>query len=480
MAISSAGVGSGLDVQSIISQLVAIEQQPVKQLQAKSSVLQTKMSAFGQIKSDLSALQDAAQALVSATTWDSKSFTSNNTSAVTGTATSTALASSFSLEVSNLASAQSLKTGPLASTYTAPSTGTLSIQLGAWDANGNFGAAASAAISIDVTAGDSLATIAASINAKQSTAGVTATVITTGSTQQLLLRGNATGEQAGFQITASSGLEDLGYTATPAVLDGLGAVVTPAVYSGLTKTQSAADASILIDGIAVTSATNTVADAVPGVTLNLLAKTTTPAQITIGVDKESIKTKIQSFQDAYNKLNTDLKTQTKYDPASKAGGPLLGDSTVSGLQSMLRSILGAAGPAESTLSRLSDVGLEIQADGSLKTATTKLDAALQNPANLKAFFATNTGSSTGANGIAKRIYDFAFSANSVSGNVTAHSAAFQKRIDQNTKSIDSMNDRVDSYRARLVSQYAALDKNMARLNGLNSYITSQVAQWNKS
>lgn len=474
MAISSAGVGSGLNVQSIISQLVAVEQQPIRQLQARSSALQTKVSAFGQIKSDLSALQDAAQALVSATTWDSKSFTSNNTSAVTGTATSTALASSFLLNVNNLASGQSIKSGALATGYTAPTTGTLTIELGQWNTNGSFTDGSSDAVTIDVTAGDSLSTIAAAINAKSTAAGVTATVVTAGTTQQLLIRSNTTGASAGFQISASAGLEAFGHKAVEN---------TPGVFTlegSMTKSQSAADASITIDGVTVTSASNTVANAVPGVSLNLLAATTTPAQITVGVDKEAIKTKIQAFQDAYNKLNTDLKTQTKYDPTSKSGGPLLGDSTVSGLQSMLRSILGATGPAGTTFTRLSDVGLEIQADGSLKTSTAKLDVALQNPANMKTFFATNTGSSTGANGIAKRIYDFAFNANSVGGTVTAHSASFQKRIEQNNKTIEAMNDRIESYQARLVSQYTALDKNMAKLNGLSTYVSSQLAQWNKS
>lgn len=473
MAISSAGIGSGLNVQSIVSQLVAVESQPVKLLQNKSAVLQTKFSAFGQVKSDLSALQDAALGLVNATTWDSKTFTSNNTSAITGTATSTALSSSFSLSVNNLASGQSIKSTALPTTYKAPATGTLSIQLGTWNTDGSFTGGAATAVSVDVTADDSLATIAASINAKSTAAGITATVVTANGNQQLLLRSNSTGAAAGFQVTASAGLEQFGYAATE---------TSPGVFgiSGLlTGTQAATDASITIDGVAVTSATNTVADAVPGVTLNLLAKTTTPAQISIGVDKAAIKTKIQTFQDAYNKLNTDLKAQTKYDATTKTGGPLLGDSTVSGLQSMLRSLVGATGPSTSTINRLSNLGLEIQADGSLSTNMTKLDAGLQDTANVKAFFATNTGTSS-LNGIAKRIYDFAFAANGIGGTVSTHSTGFQKQIDQNNKSIDAFNTHLASYQKQLLAQYNALDANMAKLNSLSSYVTQQVAQWNKS
>ncbi len=481
MAISSPGIGSGLNITSIVSQLVAVEQQPVQLLQAKGSTLQTKLSVFGQVKSELSALQDAAHALMDSGTWDSKSFSSGNTSAVTGTATASALSSSFSLEVGNLATAQSLKTVGVSSTYKATATGKLNIQLGQWGANGSFTGAGSA-VSVDVTTGDSLATIAAAINAKQATAGVTATIITSGSTQQLLLRGTATGAQSGFQITADSGLEQFGYpktVTTPAVLDSLGAVLTPAVYSGMTSTQDATDANFTVDGIAITSATNTVTDAVPGVTLNLLAKTSSPVQVSIDVDKTAIKAKIQTFQDAYNKLTADLKTQTAYNAATKVGGPLLGDGTVTGMQTMLRSLVGGNGPAGNSIGRLSDLGLEIQADGSLSTNSTKLDSALQDPVNVKAFFAAS-GATAADSGVARRIYDFAFGALGVSGSITAHSAAFQRAIDQNTKTIDKFNTHIADYQKQLLAQYNAMDASVAKLNSLGTFVSSQIAQWNKT
>jgi flagellar hook-associated protein 2 len=469
-----------LNIQSIVSQLVAVESQPVRLLQAKSNTLQTKMSVFGQIKSELSALQDASQALVDATTWDSKTFASSNTSAVTGTATSTALSSAFSLEVTNLAASQSLKTAAVATNFTAPTGGTLTFQLGTWSADGSFTGGASSAVSVDVTSGDSLSTIAASINAKTATAGVTATVVSSNGVQQLLIRGNNTGAAAGFQITASAGLEQFGYTPT-ATLDGGGVPVVPAAYTSgpLTKTQSAADASILVDGIVVTSATNTVTDAIPGVTLNLLAKTTSAATISVDVDKTAIKAKIQAFQDAYNKLNADLKAQTKYDAASKTGAPLLGDGTTVGIQGMLRSLVGSNGPATSTISRLSNLGLEIQSDGSLSTNSTKLDAAMQNPDNVKTFFATNSGTAA-SNGIAKRIYDFAFGANAVGGSVSTHTAAFQKSIDQNNVTIDKFNAHISDYQKQLLAQYTRLDTNMSKLNSLSTFVSAQVAQWNKT
>lgn len=479
MAISSPGIGSGLNIQSIVSQLVAVESQPVQLLQQKTATLQTKMSVFAQIKSQLATVQDAAKALMDASTWDTKSFTSSSTSAVTGSATSSALASSFKVEISKLATEQAIKTAAVTTSTFSPPGGTLSIQLGQWDASGKFTAGSAAAVPVTINAGDSLTIIAASINELKASTGVTATVVTTGTTQQLVLRGTATGAQNGFQVTASAGLETFGYPTTPAVLDGDGAVVTPPVFAGMSKIQDAIDAELTVDGIDVTSASNTVTDVVPGVTLNLLTTTTAPVTLGVGLDTESIKTKIQTFQDAYNKLNSDLKTQTAYNASTRTGGPLLGDSTAVGLQNMMRSLVGATGPATSTIGRLSDLGLQIQADGSLKTNSTKLTAALQDPDNVQEFFGASTGTATG-NGIARRIYDFAFGANAVGGSVSAHSAAFQKSIDQNNKSIDKLNTRIANYQKQLLAQYTRLDANMSTLNSLSTYVSQQVAQWNKS
>lgn len=464
MAISSPGLGSGLDINSIVSQLVAVERQPVKIIQAKVSTLQNKMSVFGQIKSELSSLQDASSALMSSSTWDSKIFSSSDTSAVTGSATSSALSSKFTLEVTSLAVGQSVKTSALASSYTASATGTLNIQLGTW-ASGSFTAGSVASVAVDVTAGQSLSTIAASINAKTASAGVTATVVTSGGTQQLLIRGTGTGAASGFQVSASAGLEALGYSAPTG--------------AGMTQTQAAADAVLSVDGIDITSASNTVSDIVPGVTLNLLAPTTSPVEVGVAVDKTAIKAKIQTFVDSYNKLNTDLKTVTAYNAATKTGGPLLGDTTTTGLQSMLRNLVGSTGPAGTTLGRLSDLGLEIQSDGALKTNSTKLDAALQDPANVKVFFSASTGSAAG-NGIAKRIYDFAFGATSVGGSVSTHSTGFQKAIDQNNASIEKFNTRIAAYQKQLLAQYTRLDTNMSSLNSLSTFVSAQITQWNKS
>jgi flagellar hook-associated protein 2 len=268
--ISTPGVGSGLDVKSIVTQLVNLEKAPLTLLQTKAASLQTKLSAFGRIKSELASLQDAAAALLDNSTWSSKTFTSNNTSAITGSSSATALSTTFSVQVSALAQAQSVRSVPLATGAAIGSAGRLDIQGGQWTGN-SFGPGAAAAVSVNIAATDTLADIATKINS--SSAGLTAVVVRSGAEDRLMLRGNGTGDAAGFRIQAFD-------SSNAAITDGTTGVGklaydygTTAFY-GMTATLQAQNASISIDGIAVSSATNTVADAVPGITLNLLATTT--------------------------------------------------------------------------------------------------------------------------------------------------------------------------------------------------------------
>jgi flagellar hook-associated protein 2 len=125
MSISSPGVGSGLDINSIVTQLVEVERQPLKTLQTKAAKLETQLSAFATVKSQLASLGDAASDLLSNDKWGAKTFSSSNTTAVTGTASSSSIASSFSMTVEQLASSQSAKTDEMNSTYTVEAKGTL-------------------------------------------------------------------------------------------------------------------------------------------------------------------------------------------------------------------------------------------------------------------------------------------------------------------------------------------------------------------
>jgi flagellar hook-associated protein 2 len=612
MSISSPGVGSGLDINSIVKQLVEVEKQPLKTLQTKAAKLETQLSAFATVKSQLASLGDAASDLLSTDTWGAKTFSSSNTSAAVGTASTSSIASSFSMSVTQLASSQSARTEPMNATDTMEAKGTLEISIGVWS-SGVFTATSDAA-EVEIDSTDTLTDVANKIN--YADAGVTAVVVTSGTQQRLLVRSSDTGEDYGFEIKAydessteitdgTTGVGKFSYIADIAALkqtaltaamestdevgeagtlsisigewssgafmatsdaaeveidstDTLSSVVTKinaadagvtaevvtsgteqrllirssvtgkeygfeikaydnsdppteitngttgvgkfsyiaattgtsgltltqagqdAIESGLTQTQAGQDASISVEGITITSSSNTVSDAVPGVTLNLLSTTSSDVQIAVGNNTDIIKTKITAFQDAYNSLVSNLKTLTKYDATTKKAGDLQGDGTAVTLLSVLRSMITADGPAESsaTFGYLSDVGLQVQESGLLTTNSSKLTTALNSLSDLKTFF-YNYGGTTTTNGLARRFRDFAWDANGVQGTVSLKNDALSAAITRNESSQDKFNLRIVEVQKRLYKQYGGLDSRMGGLNGLSSFVSAQVAQWNK-
>ena len=155
--ISSTGIGSGLDVQKIVSQQVALESKPLEKLQSKDTSLKSEISTWGGIKSQLSALQDASQKLMGLSSWNTRALKSSNDDAVTGTAAEGATVGSFAVNVTRLAQAQSTRMAssiPATDTFSA---GRLDISLG-------DGSSFGSAISVDISDGDSLSAIASKIN----------------------------------------------------------------------------------------------------------------------------------------------------------------------------------------------------------------------------------------------------------------------------------------------------------------------------
>lgn len=495
MAISSPGIGSGLDINSIVSQLVALEKRPITQLQTQTSSLQTKVSAYARVKSELASLQDAGTKLLNTNTWATRSFISSNTSAVTGSASDTALTGSFSVQVGKLAQPQVIASGSLPAGSAIGAAGTLQIQTGTWTGNA-FDGGSNAVKSVTIAATDTLSTIASKINA--SGAGVSAVVVTNGGNEQLLIRGKNTGAANGFEITAlddqgaavtdeSTGLGRLAYAELESVIDTNTGNPTLLGVDGSNnrRTQAAQDAEFSLDGVKLTSASNTVTTAVPGLTLNLLTTTTSnpvpdatssSLSITVGVDQSVTKDAIENFRLAYNKIVATLGELTHAD-GSGNNGTLQGDQSAVGLKSMLRNLVGTLGPSGTGFSRLSDIGLELQRDGSLSTNSTKLTAALNDPTNLRTFL---TGVTSSGDGIVRRIRDFAMGANATNGTVTGRSTALQANIKRKNEEIDRLTERVSRTQERLLAQYSRLDASLGSLNSLSTYVSQQISQWNKA
>ncbi|PHM20007.1 MAG: hypothetical protein CK604_10380 [Curvibacter sp. PD_MW3] len=476
MSISSIGIGSGIDVESIISKMTALEQQPLSKLISKASQIQTQVSVVGQIKSQVAALSASASTLAKASSWTGVTVKSSNESAVTGSVSGAASATAFSVEVQQMAAAQSTASNAV-TVDSAIGTGTLNIDIGTWNYSGTpaFTAGSASTISVTIGAGeDTLTKIAAKINA--ASAGVTATVLRDASGERLLMRSNSTGEATGFRIQATGDSD--GNNADSAGLSRLAFDPANGSFGMAANTyQKGLNTKATINGIAVQSANNTLADAVPGLTLNFAAVTTAPVTVTVANDTATIKKNIQDFVASYNSLSKTLTEATKYDEASKTAGTMQGDSVIVGLQNAMRRLLGTSSTG-SSFSRLADIGLDIQRGGLMTLSSSKLDTAMKDPTNLAALFtADNTGTAT--DGFGLKIKAFADGLLATGGTVTTKSDALQSELKNNSKDQAKVGDRVTLLEKRLRAQYSALDTKMAGLSALNTYINQQVAQWNK-
>lgn len=472
-SISSAGIGSGLNVEDLVSKLVAAERTPITQLSTRTDGLKTELSTFGKVQSALATLRDAASKLSTPSAWAGTLATSNNPTAVSVSAGSGAAIGSVAVSVSKLAQSQTLVSGtPYASSTTTVGQGSLTITLGKWTTDGadpptytGFTDKAGATpITINIGAGqDTLAGIRDAINA--SGAGVTASIVNDSTGARLTLRSTETGETNAFRIEGTGGLTSLAYDPRVGV-------------TSLIQTLPAQNARALINGIDVSSESNTLKQAIDGLNITLLNTTSIPASIAVTQDKDSIKKLITDFTAAYNAVNSLLREQTKYDAGSKTAGALQGDATAISLQGQLRSIMGGTTSLAGSIGRLAQIGLEPGTDGNLTTSDTKLTTAMSDLDSLKKLFMGLDSTDSANSGFAQRIRSFVDGALSTDGRVSSKQAGLQKQIDSNNKRMDQMEDRVALTEKRLRARYTALDTQMAQLNGLSNYLTQQLANLN--
>jgi len=466
MAISTPGLGSGLDVNGIVSQLVQLERKPIAQLESQKSSLETKLSQWGQISSRLSTLRDAVQALKDPALWDAKAVTVSG-SGVTATATANAAAGQYEVQVNQLAAAQKLSSDNTYGTGALGWSGSLQITKGTW-AGGNFTPGGGSPATVTIAATDTLATIAQKIN--QANAGVSASVVNTGSGLKLAIRGLNTGEDNGFAIRAYDGSNN-------EITDGTGLgglTYATGITNGMGGTL-ASNASIQIDGITVTSSTNTISNAISGVTFNLAATNTAPVTVSVGTDNAKLRDAIKAFQTAYNEVASFLRSATRADTSGSGNnGPLVGDQAALGIQRALRDLVGSNGPGGLPWSRLSDVGLQLQRDGTLSLNAAKLDSALASPTQLGTFF------DDASDGLATRMQTRLNQWLAFDGTVKSRSQNLQNGIERRNDDIARQEARIERIEKQLLKQYSALDATLSGLNGLSSYITQQISQWNKS
>ncbi len=377
MGIQSTGIGSNLDVNGLITKLMAVESQPLTTLAKKESSYQAKLSAYGTLNGALSSFQSSLSSLSSASTFQSFSATSSDSSIASASATSVAVAGVYNLNVTKLAQSQSIATaGQVSSTATIGSgTSTVTFQFGTISGGTlTNGVYAGATFTQDATQATGTVTIDSSNNSLQgirdainaANIGASASIVGDGSAApyHLVLTSTKTGATSSLNISVTGDVT-LGNLLN---YDAQGT-------QNLTEATNAQSAALTINGIAVNSTTNNVSSAVGGVAINLNKIGT--ATLTLAANTAAVQAGVTSFVAAYNSLNTTLASLTAYNATSKVGGQLLGDSTTLNVQNQVRNTLSAAvNGLGGGLTTLSSIGVSFQKDGSLAIDSTKLQAAL--------------------------------------------------------------------------------------------------------
>jgi flagellar hook-associated protein 2 len=247
--------------------------------------------------------------------------------------------------------------------------------------------------------------------------------------------------------------------------------------NGMARSQSGENALATINNISISSATNKLTDTIPGLTLQLSQVTTGPVEIDVSNDLDAARNNIKSFVDAYNSLNTTIATATRYDEATKVAGPLQGDSTAIGLQNALRGMMRSV-TNSSPYSRLSEIGIEIKSGGKLEINATKLDEAMTNLQGVKDLFMA-PGVDTTSRGFGLKVDAFADALVAADGMVSNKTTAIQASIKRNGLEQERVNDRASRVETRLLAQYNAMDLAVGRLNSLSSFVSQQIALWNR-
>lgn len=462
MAISASGLGSGLDINGIITQLMTLERRSVTLLDVKEAGLQGKISALGSLKSAVATLQTAASALKPTGTQSApEKFAAFKASLADATiasasAAGTAAASSYSIEVLALAREHRLVSAAAPAIEAGPQTITIergSVAGASFTANSAY-----APITVELDgSNNTLAGIRDAINAKR--AGVKAAIVAAADGDRLTLSAGATGKQSVLRV--SGGLSALNYDPTAPI--GYDENAPPAVMSEL---QAAGNAAVKVNGITIESIANTFSEVAPGVTLSALKEGATT--LTVSQDFTGIKSQFDALVKAYNEANKAFNELGGYKADTKTAGPLNGDSALRSSQAALRAVINTvpSALAGAGMQRLSDIGIAVQADGSLKVDPSKLDAALKADfdavAKVAAAYGTSFADKTqellGENGV-----------------VTSRSDGLTLSVKTLGKQREALELRLTQIEVRYRKQFTALDSVIASMNQTSSFLQQQLA-----
>lgn len=432
--ISVSGMGSGLDVNSIVSQLVSAERAPVaSRLSAAESKAKVKLSAYGSFRSAMAGLQAALKNLSSGGTLGQLKATPSDSSIYTASTLSTAKVGSYSLEVVALAKANKLSSAAFATPETSVGTGDVTLTVDGQS------------FTVSLTAGnDSVYDLRDAINNASDNTGVNATIINEVGGSRLMLTARQTGESNAVSVSTA--------------------------LTSFTEIQPASDAHIRVDGYDAYSAVNSVSGVIDGVTLNLVkAAQGTSTTLDVGVDKTSSAEAVQKFVTAYNDLLKTLRDVSKFDAATNTASALTGDVSVRSAQQMLRGALGSEISVGGSYSMLSQIGITTNTDGSLKVDSSKLESALgADFSSVQKLFGASGGFATNMDGIVEGFLDS-------DGRLDRATDLLQDKLDHIADQREALDRRLAMTEARYRAQFTSLDTLMSQLQSTSSFLSSQLA-----
>lgn len=402
MGLSSLGVGSGLDAAALVQSLMKAEQVPLNSLNSKKVDLNSKLTAFAQVNTNLSQFKSAITALSTTQSFQNYTLSSNDLNSFSSSIAGKPVPGIYSVEVNQLAQGQKLVSQGLASVDSVIGTGTVSFSFGSISggtltSNGQYQDATftnngspTKTITID-SSNNTLIGIRNAINA--SGFGVTASIVNDGSDTpyHLVVTNTQTGETQSMKIAVNS--QDPQSTALSGLLS-----YDPSKNDGqsFSQVRKAQNANLKIDGIAISKPSNTITDAIEGVSLTLnKINTGNPGAVNITKDTSALSSKLQAVVSQYNSLISFIDTQTKYDTAQKKGAVLYGEASLRSIKYQIRSLLTSSLPqGTGKYTALNQLGISFQKDGTLALDSTKLQAALDsNPDEISKLFAPTAISS---------------------------------------------------------------------------------------
>lgn len=441
--INTLGAGAGFNTKELVEALVDAERAPKEAIiQKKIDNSEAQVSALAQAVAELSTLRDSARTLNDQTDFDSYTVSNSLTSALTATVTSTASPGNHTVSISNVAAAQRSVTG----------------DLGGKDDALNGGNT----FNIGIVIGSVTNTISVST---PTPAGVVAAINEANlSVSAELIDAGTSGTDYFIKLTGDTGSDN---AFTPST--------DPNSVLSFSTQQSAANASLVVDGTTFARATNTVTDIIPGVTLSLAAGTSgSSANIVVNRDDSQVKTKITDFVSAYNNARSKLKSLSSAADA----GALKSDSVFKNLTKSIHSIvLNTSSTPGTSLARLSDIGISIDKTGVLSVNSTSLDTALKDDLSdvVKIFSgATNNDNEIGSKsrGIAGDLSKLIADSTSRSGYFTTQSEALTGRLTEYQSDLTSLEERLANLKDRYTQQFLTMQQVIDSMNNTKDNLIS--------